>query len=106
MLGKPAAVPIKQCYRRSSSDTRITAEHPEADAFHDACDKKGNLSIIFFTFDNGNRFAFATDKVWSSRNAYRPSSRARVFVFLDDASAPPAVFSADDASHASYDANG
>jgi hypothetical protein len=105
VLGKPAAAPaIQQCYRRSSSDTRISAENAEADGFHHACDKKGNLSVTFFVFDNGNRFAFATEKIWSSRNAYRPSSRARIFVFSDNA--PPAVFSADDAAHASYDASG
>jgi hypothetical protein len=58
---------LTQCYRRSASDTNVA--WGQAGEFHRGCDNKGTWSIIWFSFDNGNSFAFATDQVWG-RSGY------------------------------------
>jgi hypothetical protein len=72
--------------------------------FHRGCDNKGTWSVIFFTFDTGNSFAFATDQVWGSESGWRSSDLARVFVFSEDVSALPAMFSPNEGGwYTSYD---
>jgi hypothetical protein len=97
ILGPDAARYVTQCYRRSMAGG-------SAGAFHTSCDGKGAWSFLLLTFDNGNRFAFATDQVWAgSSGTYRVSEDARVFVFPSDNSSTAAVFAANRPEYSSYD---